>query len=251
MTKKFKFLIMLFLMSAYMNVYAQAIQISGIVTEKNGNPLPGVSVILKGTNNGVVTDLNGKYSLEVSGLKGTIIFSFIGYEKVELPAIKKIINAVLEESVESLSEVVVVGYGTTRKVDITGAVSSLKSNVAEERLVLSIGDVLKGKVSGVRVSSTDGTPGSSQSINIRGTTSLSGDSNPLYVIDGFLSDMCNVSPGDIETIDILKDASSTAIYGSRGANGVILITTKKGKKDHPKVNFYAMGGYKQLPIYLT
>jgi TonB-linked SusC/RagA family outer membrane protein len=243
MKKKFIFLIVLYQISAYMNIYAQAIQINGTVTEKNGNPLPGVSVNQKGTNNGSITDQNGKYSLAVSSLKGTVVFSFIGFEKAELPINKKTINAVLQESVKTLSEVVVVGYGTTKRVDITGAVSSVKSDAAEGRVVFSIGDILKGKVSGVRVSSSDGAPGSGQSINIRGTTSLSGDSNPLYVIDGFLSDnMSNVSPGDIETIDILKDASSTAIYGSRGANGVILITTKKGKKNQPKINFYALGG---------
>lgn len=242
MTKKFHYLIVLFLMALCIKANSQSLQISGTVTENNGSPLPGVSVVVKGTNKGVITDLHGKYTLEIPELKGIIIFSYIGYEKVELPVTGKVLNAILRESVESLSEVVVVGYGTTRKVDITGAVSSLKSDVAEDRLVLSIGDVLKGKVSGVRVSSSDGAPGSSQSINIRGTTSLSGDSNPLYVIDGFLADMCNVSPGDIESIDILKDASSTAIYGSRGANGVILITTKKGKKDHTRVNMYAMGG---------
>ena len=206
---------------------AQKKLVSGKIYTSDNKVLPGASVVIKGTFAGTVSDQNGKYSIQAEP-KNILEISFLGFEKTEiLIGNQTIIDVTLKEEQKLLDEFVVVGYGTSRKVDITGAVSSVKSGAAEQRMVLSVADVLKGKVSGVRVTSSDGTPGSGQSINIRGTTSLSGSSNPLYIIDGFLSETSNVSPGDIETIDILKDASSTAIYGARGANGVILITTKK------------------------
>ena len=221
---------------------AQKKLVSGKIYTSDNKVLPGASVVIKGTFAGTVSDQNGKYSIQAEP-KNILEISFLGFEKTEiLIGNQTIIDVTLKEEQKLLDEFVVVGYGTSRKVDITGAVSSVKSGAAEQRMVLSVADVLKGKVSGVRVTSSDGTPGSGQSINIRGTTSLSGSSNPLYIIDGFLSETSNVSPGDIETIDILKDASSTAIYGARGANGVILITTKKGKKNQPRTNFYAMTG---------
>jgi TonB-linked SusC/RagA family outer membrane protein len=249
MKLRFYFFCIFFLTFSVRIVLGQTVSVSGIIKGDDGDPVPGASVVLKGTHNGVVSDLNGNYLIEVPELKGSLIVSHIGYQTKELLITSKSLNVILHEDVKLLHEVVAVGYGTSRKIDITGAVSSIKSDAAEQRLVLTVADMLKGKISGVKITSTDGAPGSGQSINIRGNTSLSGDSNPLYVIDGFLSEFCNVSPGDVESIDILKDASSTAIYGSRGANGVILITTKKGKKNQNRINFYAMSGV-QTPVNL-
>jgi TonB-dependent starch-binding outer membrane protein SusC len=213
----FKLIIPVFFLLAAMNAAAQKKQITGKIYSSGNQVLPGATIVVKGTYNETVSDQNGKFAIQAEP-KDILEISFIGFEKTEVKVGNQTtINITLVEEQKLLNEVVVVGYGTSRKVDITGAVSSVKSGAAEQRLVLSVPDVLKGKVSGVRVTSSDGTPGSGQSINIRGTTSLSGSSNPLYIIDGFLSETCTVSPGDIETIDILKDASSTAIYGARGA----------------------------------
>jgi len=246
----FKLIIPVFFLLAAMNAAAQKKQITGKIYSSGNQVLPGATIVVKGTYNGTVSDQNGKFAIQAEP-KDILEISFIGFEKTEVKVGNQTtINITLVEEQKLLNEVVVVGYGTSRKVDITGAVSSVKSGAAEQRLVLSVPDVLKGKVSGVRVTSSDGTPGSGQSINIRGTTSLSGSSNPLYIIDGFLSETCTVSPGDIETIDILKDASSTAIYGARGANGVILITTKKGKKNQTRTNFYAMAGVQTAARHL-
>lgn len=241
-----RYLLIFSLLSSLSTITLYAKEIKGTVKDEAGYELPGVNVVIKGSTQGVMTNENGYYTIQAQE-NNTLEFSYIGFIKQEVKIGKKDrIDIVLAEDVKKLDEVVVVGYGTTRKVDITGAVSSVKSDMAEERLVLSVGDVLKGKVSGVRVTTGDGSPGAGASINIRGTTSINGDSNPLYVIDGFMSETCTVSPGDIETIDILKDASSTAIYGARGANGVILITTKKGRKNKTTVNFYAMGGVQRI-----
>ena len=241
------------LMSSYVGMVASAQQqseqqIKGKVIDPNGNPIAGVSVYVKGSSVGATTDVKGEFTLRAR-LNQALVFSFIGYETQELTGTMvngRIVN--MQESVTAIEEVVVdIGYGVVRKVDLLGAVASVGSEVARERVVMNLGDALKGKIAGVVVTASDGTPGEAGSITIRGNTSLSSDSEPLYVIDGVISDASDVIPSQIATIDILKDASSTAIYGSRGANGVILITTVAGKnKTKSKVDVYAMYGVQHI-----
>lgn len=221
------------------------------VVDESGQPLVGVSVIAKGTSIGTVTDMNGEFTLKMPNQK-PIVLSYIGYNSLEVSfsaANGKTIK--MTENSKLIDEVVVIGYGTQRKIDVSGAVSSVNADVNKDRVVQNIGDALKGKVSGVVVTAMDGQPGSTNSISIRGNTSLSGDSEPLYIIDGVISEASDVVPSQIATYDILKDASSTAIYGSRGANGVILITTIQGTKNtKAKVDLYAMIGSQQLTKFL-
>lgn len=235
-----------------MNCWAQNQQtVKAKIVDESNDPLIGVSVVVKGTSTGTVTDFNGDFTLKVPDGK-SLVFTYIGYNSLEMSvsaANGKVLK--MTESSKLIDEVVVVGYGTQRKIDVSGAVSSVGADVAKERVVQNIGDALKGKVSGVVVAAMDGQPGSTNSISIRGNTSLSGDSEPLYIIDGVISEANDVIPSQIATIDILKDASSTAIYGSRGANGVILITTTQGTKNtKAKVDFYGMIGSQQLTKFL-
>lgn len=225
-----------------LSIYSE-ITVKGSVTNVSGEPLTGVNVLIKGSNRRVTTDFKGNFSLENVEETSVLVISFIGYQTQEVEVNgRQSIDVVLIEDLQTLEEVVVVGYGTQRRKDLTGAVVSVASDVVETRAVLSIADALVGKVSGVNVTSLDGEPGSRQRINIRGATSINADNEPLYIIDGFPSEVNFVNPAEILTIDILKDAASTAIYGSRGANGVIVITTKNGIKGKPKMDFYALGG---------
>ncbi len=213
----------------------QQLKISGTVTNAQGEPLPGVSVVVKGTVKGTVTNVDGKYSLQVSG-DDVLEFSFIGLKKQEVPVDgKNKIDVTMEEDAIGIEEVVAVGYGIQRKVNLTGAVSQVKSDVLESRAITNIGQGLQGVVPNLNISISDGSPNTSASYNIRGGTSFSGNSftegSPLILVDGFeSSDMNQINPEDIESISVLKDASSAAIYGARAAYGVILITTKQGKK---------------------
>ncbi|MDX9747612.1 MAG: TonB-dependent receptor [Paludibacter sp.] len=234
------------------NLFAQAQQtIKAKIIDEEDQPLIGVSVIVKGTSTGTTTDFNGEFSIRVPSGK-TLVLTYVGFVTQELSATAangKVIK--MYESSKLIDELVVVGYGTQRKIDVSGSVSSVNSDVTRERVILNIGDALKGKVSGVVVTAMDGQPGSTNSISIRGNTSLSGDSEPLYIIDGVISEATDVIPSQIATIDILKDASSTAIYGSRGANGVILITTTQGTKNtKARVNFYGLYGTQQLTKFM-
>ncbi len=234
------------------NLMAQTQQtVKAKIVDESDQPLIGVSVIVKGTSTGTTTDFNGEFSLKVPAGK-SLILTYVGFNTQELSvsaANGKVIK--MTENSKLMDEVVVVGYGTQRKIDVSGAVSSVSSDVVKDRVVLNIGDALKGKVPGVVVTAMDGEPGSTNSISIRGNTSLSGDSEPLYIIDGVISEASDVIPSQIATIDILKDASSTAIYGSRGANGVILITTTQGNKNtKARVNFYGLYGTQQLTKFM-
>jgi TonB-dependent starch-binding outer membrane protein SusC len=212
-------------------------KVSGTVTdEKTGIPLPGVTVFVEGTNKGTVTDNNGKYTIEVSNKESLITFSYVGYNTTKIPFDGKyIIDVLLTENVQTLEEVVVIGYGTMKKSDLTGSVGSItKENIGDRLVVTGIGGMIQGKVAGVDVSAGK--------IRIRGVTTLN-STDPLVVIDGFLGgSMSTVNPDDIESIEVLKDASSTAIYGSRGANGVILVNTKNGKTGPLKININAYSG---------
>lgn len=222
-------LVLFFMMMMSGAAFAQ-VSASGQVIDASGETIPGVTILEKGTSNGVVTDLDGSYSLTVSSEESVLVFSYVGFETREITVgNQSSINVTLDPKVDVLEEVVVVGYGIQKKVNLTGSVATIDfSDEAASRAVTNISSALSGMAAGVSVAQGSGQPGSNNAtIRIRGTGTLN-NSNPLVLVDGFESDMNNVNPGDIETISVLKDAAASAIYGSRAANGVILITTKKG-----------------------
>lgn len=217
-------------------LYAQEFSVSGTVTDyTTGEPLPGVNVILQGTTTGTVTDVDGRYQLAVPDGNATLIFSSVGFTSEEVAlANRTVVDLKLMQDIQSLSEVIVVGYGVQRKSDVTGAVSSVSAAEINEIPTLGATQALQGRAAGVAITSSNGEPGANPRIRIRGGTSINASSNPLYVVDGFAG-ATPPPPGDIASIEILKDASATAIYGSRGANGVVLITTKQGKTGKTKI----------------
>ncbi|MEY3498932.1 MAG: hypothetical protein RL308_601 [Bacteroidota bacterium] len=227
-------------------INAQNKLITGNVTDDHNGTLPGVTVTVAGTQTGTLTDGDGKYSIKVKGTD-KLVFSFMGYESTTIPVSNKsVINVSLKSSTTGLEEVVVVGYGTQKRKDITGSVSNVAVNELQMAPVRSFEEALAGRAAGVQVTSSDGQPGASTNIVIRGNNSVTQNNSPLYVIDGFLienPDNNVINPNDVESINILKDASATAIYGARGANGVIVITTKKGKKGAPVFNFDTSYGF--------
>ncbi|HMG09262.1 MAG TPA: TonB-dependent receptor plug domain-containing protein, partial [Mucilaginibacter sp.] len=210
--------------------------VSGLVTDEKNQPLPGVTIKDKQRGKVNVSDKDGHYQFSVDN-EAVLVFSFVGYERLEIPRQGKTeINITMKPQNSGLNEIVVIGYGTTRKSDLTASVSTVSKEALSQRTLFSLADAIKGKAAGVQITQNDGTPGSENTIRIRGASSVSASSTPLYVIDGVMQDDANnISPGDIENIEILKDASGTAIYGSRGANGVILITTKSGKSGKVQV----------------
>ena len=213
-----------------LSVEAQdALNVRGLVTDATGEPLPGVNVVLKGTYRGVVTDINGNYQLEVPGADAVLVFSFIGYTSMEeLVGSRREINVTLQEDQKRIDEVLVIGYGTVTRKDVTTAVSSVSVEDLNERPIVSAAQAIQGKAAGVNVYRPNGSPGAGMVVRVRGTTSFNGSNEPLYVVDGVPVDNINfLSPTDISNIQILKDASSAAIYGSRAANGVVLITTRQ------------------------
>ena len=232
--------------------------IKGTVKDQATNEaLIGSTVTLKGTTKGVITDVNGAYSIAVPDENAVLVFAFIGYEPQEIAVGNKSeINVNLTSSTSQLNEVVVIGYGNTRSKDVTGSVKSIKSESFNKGIINSPEQLLQGKVAGVNISSSSGEPGAALNINVRGPGGVRTGSTPLFVIDGFALDNSSVggatnpltflNPEDIETIDVLKDASATAIYGSRGANGVILITTKKGKKGTSNLNYSGSIGISKM-----
>ncbi|MES2063358.1 MAG: TonB-dependent receptor [Bacteroidota bacterium] len=233
----------------------KAIDITGTVTDAKG-PLPGVNVKLKGTTTGTSTDANGKYKLNLPDGNGTLVFSFIGYNSQEVAiGNRQTIDVVMTEESKALNEVVVVGYGTQKRVDLTGSVGSVSAKTLQERPQTNLEQELAGRIAGVNVSSNSGEPGGDTKIRIRGYSSINTSTDPLYVVDGIVwtEGGNSINPNDVASIDVLKDASSTAIYGTRGANGVILITTKRGAKNRPStVNYDAYVSVsnmaKELPV---
>ncbi|MFD0795585.1 SusC/RagA family TonB-linked outer membrane protein [Mucilaginibacter litoreus] len=223
--------------------YGQNITVKGTVKDSRGESLPGVSVKVKDSNAGAATDVNGAFSIS-TGANSTLVFSYLGFATQEQPVSGRTdINVVLAENNRQLNEVVVVGYGTQRKGDITGAVSVIGKKELDQRPNTQIGNLIEGKTAGVQVLAPSGSPSASLSIKIRGTNTITGSTDPLYVIDGVpAQDTRSLNPADIETISVLKDASSAAIYGSQGSNGVVLITTKRGTTAKPKVDFSAYAG---------
>lgn len=222
-------------------VHQQTTTIKGTITDMTGEPLPGVSVVVKGTTTGVMTDIDGKYAISVPNREATLVITYMGFKPQEHKVgDKTTIDIVLEEQSQDLDEVVVVGYGVQKKVNLTGSVASVDSKKLENRAVTNLATSIAGLAPGVRVTQASGNPGSENvSIRFRGTTSLSG-SDPLILVDGVVADMNVIDNEDIESISFLKDAASAAIYGSRAAAGVILVTTKKGKKEKPRVTISSM-----------
>ena len=223
-----------------MPLYANDITVQGQVTGIDDNsPLPGVSVIIKGTSTGTITDNSGRYTLKVSD-KATLVFSFIGYKNQEIEVNNRSkIDVSLAVDAAALDEIVVVGYGTQKKSHLTGAIAKLEGGSIAAIQANRVDDALAGKLSGVRIQNQSGEPGADPKIQIRAAASLSGDSNPLIVVDGFpiSGSLATINPNDIASLEVLKDAASAAIYGSRGANGVILVTTKKGSSGKAKFSY--------------
>lgn len=226
------------------NMSQQNDQVTGRVVDQNGEPLVGVSVVEKGNKgNGAVTDLDGKFSLRVPS-KATLIVSYVGYTSKEVAVDgRQQLQVTLAENAEMLNDVVVIGYGTVKKADLAGSVSVMDNKAFKDQPLTQASDALQGRVSGVNVVS-DGIPGGSVKIRVRGTNSINKSNDPLYVVDGMVreSGLDGINPEDIQSIQILKDASSTAIYGSRGANGVVIVTTKSGVKGDSKITLDASWG---------
>ncbi|OFX31868.1 MAG: SusC/RagA family TonB-linked outer membrane protein [Bacteroidetes bacterium GWF2_42_66] len=259
-------------------VARQSRSISGKVTDSSNAPLPGVSVVVRGTTNGTITDADGKYSLPNIPGDATLVFSFVGMKAEEIPVSgKSLINVVLREETIGLEEVVAVGYGTQRKKDLTGSISRVTGEEILQPSMSSFDQMLQGKVAGVQIIQTSGAPGGGVNMLVRGVSSITGGNQPLYVIDGFpvsisegssnmlsfgsdsytsskmvnntsdrINPLASVNPSDIESIEILKDASATAIYGSRGANGVVIITTKRGSLGKSQFNVDVSYGVQEV-----
>lgn len=223
----------------------QQIKVTGTITDATtGEALVGVNVVVDGTTTGVSTDINGKFSLDVSNRNAVLQISYIGYIAQKVPVNgKTVIDVALISDIQSLSEIVVVGYGQQRRSDITGAISSVKGTELVQLPMQRVDQALQGRAAGVLVLNTAGAPGANTTIRVRGMNSINGGNNALIVVDGLQGANLNaLNPNDIESIEILKDASATAIYGSRGANGVILITTRSGKKGKPIIDYsYSYG----------
>lgn len=237
----FALMAMLFSFSAF----AQQLTVTGQVLDAQKEPLIGVSVLEKGTSNGTITDLDGNFTLNVSP-DGTLVFSYVGYKTQELKASRQM-QITLEEDSEVLDEVVVIGYGSVKRRDVTTAISSVSTKDLDQRPIISAGQAIQGKAAGVSVIQPNGQPGAEMSIRVRGTTSMNGSNDPLYVVDGVPVDNINfLVPNDIADMQILKDASSASIYGSRAANGVVLITTKSGAEGKAKIAFTAQFGINKV-----
>ena len=230
--------------------------VTGTITDETGEALPGATVQIKGTVNGTVTDLDGKFTLEV-GEGAVLQISYVGYILQEITVNgRTIINVQLQPDATQLDELVVIGYGTQKRSDVTGAVGSVKAEEFNKGVISNPVDLLQGKIAGVNISSTSGEPGAAQNVIIRGIGSLRSGTQPLYVLDGFLLDNSDngiatnplnfLNPNDIASIDVLKDASATALYGSRASNGVIVITTKKGKAGKTQMNFSASSAWSSM-----
>lgn len=222
-------------------------KITGTVVDESGQPVIGANVVVKGTTQGASTDVKGNYSLSVK--KGDVLsISYLGYTTQEVTVdARSVIDIVLQPDQNVLDEVVVVGYGTQKRGDLTGSISSVSSKSIEGFKSGSVMEALGGQVAGVQITSTDGTPGAGFDIKVRGVGSVNGETTPLYIVDGFQVDNIDyLSNKDIESVDVLKDASSAAIYGSRAANGVVIVTTKSGKKGRPVVTYNGSASYRQI-----
>lgn len=236
---------------ALLPIMAQAMVVTGQVTDSNGEPIIGANVVVKGATTGTITDFDGNYSLDVPE-NATLIFSYLGMASQEIPVTSNTISVVLKEDNQVLEEVVVTGYGTTKKRDLVTAVGSVNADQLKDVPVASAAEALQGKMAGVSVVTAEGSPDADVKIRVRGGTSLTQSSDPLYIVDGFqVSSIADIPPSNIQSMDVLKDAAATAIYGAQGANGVIIITTKdidSKSDDKMKIHFDYTGymGWKQM-----
>ncbi len=246
---------MFFLLTVSLTAFSQNVRVSGQVTDEMG-PLPGVNIMIVGTSEGTITDVDGNYSIEVPA-DGRLQFNFIGFEPQIIPVDGRTeINVQMQEDVQALDEVVVVGYGQMKRSDLTGSVVSVSNESIEETVSTSVDQVLQGRAAGVQVMQNSGTPGGSSSIRIRGISSLNASTEPIFVVDGVIIDgstgsnsdnvLASIDPNDIVSMDILKDASATAIYGSRAANGVVIINTRKGEKGKSRVSYNGHYGVQEM-----
>jgi iron complex outermembrane receptor protein len=250
--------------------FAQEKQITGTITDAGGTPLPGVSIQIKGTTQGSITDFDGKYTITVPD-EATLVYSYVGFQTEQIPVTDQTeIDIVLKEDIMELDEIVVTGYGVTKKSDLTGSMSSLKEEDFNSGNVTTPEQLMQGRISGVQITSNSGEPGSGMNVQIRGANSIRSNTMPLYVIDGVPLDIQNTTPdgatgsgintaaaatnplsflnvNDIESIDVLKDASAAAIYGARAANGVVIITTKKGKEGQANISYSGYASISNLP----
>ena len=208
--------------------------VTGVIKDRSGEGLPGVSILERGTTNGTTTDLNGHFSLKMKNPQNTLVMSYVGYQTQSLiPGAKRKLAIILREDDEVLNDVVVIGYGTQKKADVTSSVASVSSEEFNKGSVLDAGQLIQGKVAGLQISLPTGDPSSTTKVMLRGTSTLMGTTDPLILIDGIPGNFQSVAPEEIESIDVLKDGSATAIYGTRGTNGVIIITTKNAMHDMP------------------
>ncbi|RIV18657.1 SusC/RagA family TonB-linked outer membrane protein [Fibrisoma montanum] len=233
---------------------AADITVSGTVTDERGEALPGVSIVVKGTSRGITSDQKGNFQLNIPTRNNrdaelVLVFSFVGYESQEITiGNQTVLKVSLKNDIKALNEVVVVGYGTVKKTDLTGSVSSISSKDIESVPIATTEQILQGRAAGVVVTQNSSEPGSGASIRIRGTNSIGAGNEPLFVIDGFAGadNLTSINPNDIDNIEILKDASATAIYGARGANGVVIVTTKRGKAGAPRIDFEMYTGGQEI-----
>ena len=260
-TLKKRIFLMFLLLGISFGMYAQTITVRGTVKDATGETLLGVNVVEQGTTNGTITNLDGKYEIKVNR-NASLVFTYIGYKTKTVPINGKLLlDVLLDADVLGLEEVVVVGYGQMKRTDVTGSVVSVSSDAIQKSVVTSIDQVLQGRAAGVQIQQNSGMPGASSSIRIRGINSLNASNEPIFVIDGVIIDgstrsgsenpLSSINPADIVSMDILKDASATAIYGSRAANGVIMITTRKGQKGEAKITYNGYTGWQEMPEKLA
>lgn len=240
--------------------FSQNVTVKGVVKDSTGEPVIGASVVQKGTGNGIITDIDGNFTLNVPS-NSTIVISFVGYKAQEIPVSGKTqINVTMKEDTEMLDEVVVVGYGQMKRSDLTGSVVSVNDAAIKKSVPTSIDQVLQGRAAGVQIQANSGTPGASSAIRIRGINSLNATNQPIFVIDGVVVDaatddetnnpLSSINPSDIVSMDVLKDASATAIYGARASNGVIMITTKRGQAGEATITYDGYIGWQNMPKHL-
>jgi TonB-linked SusC/RagA family outer membrane protein len=253
MKSKFYFLVVL--LFSFTTAMSQNKTVTGHVTSAAGEPLLGVSVSVKGTNTATATDASGDYSISVPTRGNPVLqFSFVGSKTQEIQVgARSVVNITLQTSASTLNDVVVVGYGTVRRKDLTGSVSSVSAKDLKDIPINSAEEALAGRLAGVQVTGSEGSPDAQVQIRVRGGGSITQDNSPLYVVDGIIVDnaLSTMSPQDIESIDVLKDASATAIYGARGANGVVIITTKGGHKGKSTISYNGLVGVQKVPHELS